>query len=144
MKCSLVSLIFLKRSLIFPILLSSSISLHWSLRKAFLSLLAILWNSCYSNSLLFFINSEINNAIKAFWHRMFPIIVNGNHTLNSTLIVFNGDIWLTWLDLFIFLTRKYSNVWILIWRGFWQGNVLINLNLHINVSIDILINCEFC
>ena len=38
----LVSLIFLKRSLVFPILLLSSISLHWSLRKAFLSLLAIL------------------------------------------------------------------------------------------------------
>ena len=41
----LVSLIFLKRSLVFPILFFSSISLHWSLRKAFLSLLAILWNS---------------------------------------------------------------------------------------------------
>ena len=38
----LVSLIFLKRSLVFPILL---FSLHWSLRKAFLSLLAILWTS---------------------------------------------------------------------------------------------------
>ena len=44
---SLVSLIFLKRSLVFPILLLSSISLHWSLRKAFLSLLAILWNSAF-------------------------------------------------------------------------------------------------
>ena len=43
----LVSLIFLKRSLVFPILLFSSISLHWSLRKAFLSLLAILWNSTF-------------------------------------------------------------------------------------------------
>ena len=31
----LVSLIFLKRSLVFPILLLSSISLHWSLKKAF-------------------------------------------------------------------------------------------------------------
>jgi len=31
----LVSLIFLKRSLVFPILLFSSISLHWLLRKAF-------------------------------------------------------------------------------------------------------------
>jgi len=40
----LVSLIFMKRSLVFPILLFSSISLHWSLRKAFLSLLASLWN----------------------------------------------------------------------------------------------------
>ena len=36
----LVSLIFLKRSLVFPILLFSTISLHWSLKKAFyLSLL---------------------------------------------------------------------------------------------------------
>ena len=41
----LVSLIFLKRSLVSLILLFSSISLHWSLRKAFLSLLAVLWNS---------------------------------------------------------------------------------------------------
>ena len=47
MKCSLVSLIFLNRSLVFPILLFSSASLHWSLRKAFLSLLAILWNSAF-------------------------------------------------------------------------------------------------
>ena len=45
MKCSLVSLFFLKRSLVFPILLFSSISLHWLLRKAFLSLIVILWNS---------------------------------------------------------------------------------------------------
>ena len=43
----LVSLIFLKKSLVFPILLFSSISLHWSLRKPFLSLLAILWNSAF-------------------------------------------------------------------------------------------------
>jgi len=42
-----VSLIFLKRSLVFPILLFSSMSLHWSLRTAFLSLLAILWNSSF-------------------------------------------------------------------------------------------------
>ena len=37
----------MKRSLVFPILLFSSICLHWSLRKAFLSLLAILWNSAF-------------------------------------------------------------------------------------------------
>ena len=43
----LVSLIFLKRSLVFPILLFPSISLLWSLRKAFLSLLDILWNSAF-------------------------------------------------------------------------------------------------
>ena len=38
---------FLERSLVFPILLFSSISLHWSLRKAFLPLSAILWNSAF-------------------------------------------------------------------------------------------------
>ena len=37
----------LKRSLVPPILLFSSISLHWILRKAFSSLLAILWNSAF-------------------------------------------------------------------------------------------------
>ena len=41
----LVSLIFLKRSLVFPILLFSSISLHCSLRKPFL---ALLWNPEFS------------------------------------------------------------------------------------------------
>ena len=48
----LVSLIFLRRSLVFPILLFSSISLHWSLRKAFLPLLAILWN-LHTNGYIF-------------------------------------------------------------------------------------------
>ena len=47
-----VSLIFLKRTIVFLTLLFSSISLHWSLRKAFLSLLAILWNSA-SNGYIF-------------------------------------------------------------------------------------------
>ena len=44
---TLVFWIFSKRSLVFPILLFSSLSLHWSLRKTFLSLLAILWNSAF-------------------------------------------------------------------------------------------------
>ena len=43
----LESLIFLNRSLVSPVILFSSILLHWSLRKAFLSLLAILWNSAF-------------------------------------------------------------------------------------------------
>ena len=58
----LVSLIFLKRSLVFPILLFSSISLHWLLRKAFLSLLTILWNSAFKwvyLSVLIKINEKI-------------------------------------------------------------------------------------
>ena len=50
----LVSLIFLKRFVVFPILLFSSISLHLSLRKALLSLLAILWNSAFKWEFLSF------------------------------------------------------------------------------------------
>ena len=48
----LVSLIFLMRSQVFPILLFSSISFHWSLRKAFLSLLTILW-TLHSDAYIF-------------------------------------------------------------------------------------------
>ena len=44
----LVSLIFLKRSLVLAILLFSSISLHCSLKKALLSLLAILCNYAFN------------------------------------------------------------------------------------------------
>ena len=40
--------IFLKRSLIFPLLLFSYIIKHCSLKKAFLSLLDILWNSAFN------------------------------------------------------------------------------------------------
>ena len=43
----LVSLIFLKRSLVFPILFFPSLSLYRSLRKAFLPFLAILCNSAF-------------------------------------------------------------------------------------------------
>ena len=43
----LVSQIFFKRSLVFPIVLFSSISLNWSLRKAFLSILAMLCSSTF-------------------------------------------------------------------------------------------------
>ena len=43
----LVSLIFIKVSLVFHILFFPSISLHCLLRKAFLSLLVILWNSAF-------------------------------------------------------------------------------------------------
>ena len=43
----LVSPIFLKRSLVFPMLLFLSLALHCSLRRAFSSLLAVLWNSAF-------------------------------------------------------------------------------------------------
>ena len=79
MKCSLGISIFLKRYLVFPILLFSSISLHVSLRKAFLSLLALLWNSAfkwlYLSSLLcasfLFRDTEMEISIRTpcFWRQ---------------------------------------------------------------------------
>ena len=53
----LVFLVFLKGSLVFWILLFSSIFLHWSLRKSFLSLLAILWHSAFTSFLFSFVFS---------------------------------------------------------------------------------------
>ena len=49
----LVSLIFLKRSLVFLILLFTSISLHWSLRKAFLNLSLLFFGTLNSNGCIF-------------------------------------------------------------------------------------------
>ena len=49
----LVSLIFLMRSLVFPMLLFFFISLHCSLKKAFLALLAILWNPAFRQVYLY-------------------------------------------------------------------------------------------
>ena len=51
---SLVSLVLFKRSLVFPILLFSSISFHCSLRNVFLSLLDIIWNSTFRWVSVFF------------------------------------------------------------------------------------------
>ena len=47
MKCSLGIFNFLKRSLVFPIILFSSVSLHCSLLEGFLNLLDIFWNSAF-------------------------------------------------------------------------------------------------
>ena len=44
----LISPTFLKRSLVFRLLLFSSSSIHCSLKKAFLSLCAVLWKSVFS------------------------------------------------------------------------------------------------
>ena len=44
----LITPIFSRRSLVFPILLLSTISFHSSFKKAFLSFLAVLWNSAFS------------------------------------------------------------------------------------------------
>ena len=51
----LISLIFLKRSLVFPIILFPSISLHWKCKEGFvISPFAILWNSAFKWVYLYF------------------------------------------------------------------------------------------
>ena len=76
----LVSLIFLKRSLGFPILLFSSISLHYWLKKPSLSLLVIHWNSTFkwvylSSSLLPFASLLYSGMCKAPQTTILPFCV---------------------------------------------------------------------
>ena len=78
----LVSLIFLKRSLVFPMQLFYSISLHWSLRKA-LSLLAVLWNSAFKWIYIFFsplpfISLLFSAICKASSDKLFAFLFLGN------------------------------------------------------------------
>ena len=96
----LVSLIFLTRSLVFPTLLFSSISLHWSLRKAFLSLLTTHWNSAFrclylSFSPLPFTSLLFTAICKAssdnhftFWHFFFlgMLLIPASYTMSWTSI----------------------------------------------------------
>ena len=79
MKCSLGISNFLEEILVFPILLCSSVYLHWSLRKAFLSLLAILWNSAFkwvylSFSPLLFISLPFTAICKASSESHFAVL----------------------------------------------------------------------
>ena len=99
----LVSLIFLKRSLVFPILLFSSISLHWSLRKAFISLLAILWNSAFKweylsfspllfASLLFtaiYKASSDNHFAFLHFFSMVMVLIPVSCTMSQTSLIYN-------------------------------------------------------
>ena len=63
MKSSLVCLIFLKRSLVFPIVLFSSISQHCLLKKAFLSLLAFVGSSAFSRVYLSLSPFALKNSL---------------------------------------------------------------------------------
>ena len=120
---------FLKRSLKFlediPILLFSSVSFHWSLRNAFLFLLAILWNSAFRwiylsfsslpfASLLF---STICNSFSdkhfAFLHFFFleMIFITASHTICLFLIRVFTSLLLNLKYVCVFLdNRTLSNV----------------------------------
>ena len=75
----LISLIFLNRSLVFPILMFNYISLHCSLKKIFLSLLALLWISafswaCFSLPLLLFASLLSSAIYKASSNNHFALL----------------------------------------------------------------------
>ena len=89
----------LKRSLVFPTLLFSSISLHWSLRKAFLSLHAILWNFAFKQVYLSFsplpfaslftaICKASSDSHFAFWHFFFwgMVLIPVSCTMSRTSV----------------------------------------------------------
>ena len=94
----LVALIFLQRSLVFPILLFSSISLHWSLRKAFLSFLVIFGTlHSFSFVLLPFCFSDGVNSIAL----SSSLLLNPRIEFFSTVIVFLSSVISVW-TFFIF------------------------------------------
>ena len=93
----LVSLIFLKKSLVFLILLFSSVSLHWSLRKVFFSLLAILWNSAFkweylSFSPLLFTSLHFTNIFKASSDNHFAFL----HFLSMGMVLIPVSCTMSW------------------------------------------------
>ena len=91
------SLIFLKRPLVFHILLFSSISLYRSLRKAFLSLLAILWYSVFiclylSFSPLLFTSLLFRAVCKASPDSHFALLWTSIHNSSGTLSIRSSPI----------------------------------------------------
>ena len=140
-----VSLIFLMRSLVFPILLFSSISLHWSLRKAFLFLLA-LWNSAFKwvylsfsrlpfTSLLFAaICKASSDNVGSYYHFLncsvfFFFSIGLSHLLcflprEVPLALVVKLIWWCWILLTFACLERF---WFLhqIWRRVWLGRVFL-------------------
>ena len=95
----LVSLIFLKRSLVFLILLFSSISLHWSLRKAFLSLFSILWNSAFRWVYFLFPDSSVGK--ESAWNAGYTSSIPGSERSAGERIGYLlqyswVSLWLSW------------------------------------------------
>ena len=101
----LISLIFLTRSLVFPILFFPSISLHWSLRKAFLSLLAIFRNSAFRWVYLSFCTLPLASLL-FFLHFFFlrMILVTPSCTMLQSSIHISPGTLITSTSLNLFVT----------------------------------------
>ena len=153
MKCSLGISNFLEEISfpVFPSLLFSSISLHWSLRKAFLSLLAILWNSalrclCLSFSPLHLASLLFSAICKAssdyhfaFLHFFFlgMVLITASCTMSRTSVHSSSGT-LSDLILWIYLSLPLFNCKEL--RSYLNGLVVfptffsLSLNLAIRIT----------
>ena len=118
MKCSLDSSNFLEETFS---LSHSTVSLHWSLRKAFLSLLAILWNSAFRwiylsfpplpfTSLLFSAIFKVSSDNHfAFFHFFFlgMVLITSSCTMLWTSIhSSSGTLYIRSIPLNLFVTSK--------------------------------------
>ena len=113
MKCSLDISNILEEISGLSILLFSPISLHWSLRKAFLSLFAILWNSAFRWVYLSFppllFTSLLSSALcKVYSNNRFAFL----HFFFSGMVL---------------ITASYTMLWTSIHRS--SGTLSINSNL---------------
>ena len=128
----------------FPILLFSSISLHWSLRKAFLSLFAILWSSAFKWVYLSFFSSSFliyfmaSDSHFAFLHFFFLGIVLT--TISCTVMnLFSSSsgtlsIRCNPLNLFANSTVQSQGIW---FRSYVNGLVVFPtfFNLSLNFAV---------
>ena len=146
----LVSLIFLKRSLVLSILLFSSTSLNRSWRKAFLSLLAILWTSAFQWVYLSFLLwlllllfsqlfvRPLQDNYFAFLHFFFfrMVLITASCTMSRTSI-YGSSATLSDLIPWIYLSLPlyYSKGFDLghIWMVYWFS--LLSLFLSLNFAI---------
>ena len=96
--------VFLKRSLVFLILLFSSVSLHCSLQKPFLSLLASLWNSAFRLLYLSLSSLPLPSFLSYFPFLYFfffgmVLIITSCTMLETSVHIFLGSkIWKEWLQ----------------------------------------------
>ena len=146
----LISLIFLKRSLVFPILLFSSICLHWSLNKPFLSLLVHLWNTPFRWVYLSFypwpFTSHLYSAICmassgnhfAFWHFFFlgMVLITTPAQCYEPLSIFLQALFLLDLIPWIYLSLLLYNCKVFCFWSYLNGLVIFPTFFYVNLNLQ--------
>ena len=135
---SLIFLIFLKRSVVFPSLLFSSISLHFSFKKAFFFPLAILWNSALStlafcfSSFLSYLQSLFRQTpcLLAFLFLWDGLVTASCTILRTSVHSSSGTLSTRSNPLYLFVTSTYNH------KGFDLGHTWVAFfNLSLSFAI---------